>query len=346
MGERLHIFLFKFVMIVSISVSLFIGISSANNLDSEVMTYYVMLEPDMEGNAYFQINIQNFDYNKSKIFGIATLKPNVKNCTLRDGNKSYEYHVDPRNTSINIIYNDGKIETVGYFVGSSAELDFFGHSYCGVPVPAYKQFILTTYNIKKKNISNFDIKFYDSNFNSEVHYNRYPFDWYKFTYNIIFLNETFVYLTVSPANPDNFYEVGVSLNHTYKNKTGFDSEEEISPVYNGIYKTNFETNRNESIDSINIIYTRKTGLAKISFYILCILLVFYMLCIIFSNKMHRELNAMLFGTFLTIHTFSSSVGLANKPIWLDTLSYFEMLFYIDSFLIIVYFAIIVKKLRE
>ena len=343
MSERLHIFPFKFMIIVSIFLSLFIGISSANDSDSEIMTYYVMIEPDMGGNAYFQINVQDFNYNKSKIFGIAILKPNVKNHTYIGGIKSYEYEVNTPNASIDIIYNDGIIETVGNYGG---ELDLWGHSYNDVPIPIQKYFILAPNGMKNKKISNFDMKFYDSNFNSEVYYYKYPFDWYKFTYNIIFLNETSVYLTVLPANPNNLYEVGVSLNHTYKNKTDFNFEEEISPVYDGIYKANFETNRNESIDSINIIYTRKTGLAKISFYILCILLLFYTLCIIFSNKIPKELNAIVFGTFLTIYTFSSSIGFANEPLWLDTLSYFDILFRIDLILIIIYFYILVIKWGE
>ena len=192
------------------------------------------------------------------------------------------------------------------------------------------------------------MKFYDSNFNSEKHYDKYPFDYYNFTYDIAFLNESFVVLTISPINPNNFYDIDVSLTHVYKNKNGLNFEEKIDPVYDGVYRINFKTEKNESLDEIKIVYTRKMGLPLISYYVL-VILVLLMICIFISNllfKIPKELNAIVFGTFLTVYTFSSSIGYAYKPSWLVTISYFDIIFIINSILISSYFILLVTKWKD
>ena len=287
------------LIILIFFISFFVGVSTANNSNQNIITYYVLIEPDLEGNAYFQINVQNFDYNSSKIFGIAQFEPNVENYTSIDGQKSYDYEINSPNTAIDIYYDDGKIETIDYYSG---ELEFLGDFYFDLPVMSQKFYVATTDKMEREKISNFVIKFYDISFHSDRNYEKYPFDDYTFTYDIIFLNESYVSLIISPDNPNNYYNVNVTINHIYKNKFGSDFEEPVDLVYDGTYKINFRTEMNESLDKINIIYTRKNGLAKISFYSLVIIF-FCVSYIVFSNKMSKELNTIVFGTFLTIYTF-------------------------------------------
>lgn len=336
----------NYILILIMIILLFIGVSAANSSNHKDIAYYVLLEPDLEGNAYFHINVQNFNYNNSRIFGIAILAPTVENYTsISENKKFYDYYIITPNANIDILYNNGQIETVNYY---KAELEFLGNFYVDLPVPSQMYYINTTDKIKNENITNFDIKFYDLNYNSVKHYNKYPFDDYNFTYDIIFLNESNVVLTVSPSNPNNFYEINVSLNHIYKNKYGLNFEEQINPVYDGVYKINFKTMKNESVDSINIIYMRKTGLPQISFYVLFLLMISMIgiFFIIYKNKIPKELNAIVFGTFITIYTFSSSIGYAYKPSWLETKSYFDILFIIDTIFILFYFAILIIKWKE
>lgn len=331
----------KTIIILIFITSFFTGICAANNSNQEITTYYALIEPDLEGHAYFQINVHNFNYNQSRIFGIAVLDPNVENYRSSDVEKSYEYIISSPNTSIDIFYNNGKTETIDYY---SPELDFLGDSYFDLPVPSQIFYMNTTDEIKDNNISNFNIKFYDSNFNSEKHYDKYPFDCYNFTYDIAFLNESFVVLTISPINPNNFYDIDVSLNHIYKNENGLNFEEKIDSVYDGVYRINFKTKKKESLDEIKIIYTRKMGLPQISYYVL----VFLIICILLTMliKIPKELNAIVFGTFLTVYTFSSSIGYAYKPSWLVTLSYFDIIFVISSFSILIYFIRLVTKWKD
>lgn len=333
------------LLILSISLILvcsFAGISAANSSERAITTYYASIEPDLEGHAYFQINVQDFNNDNSRIFGIGTFNPTVGNYTYSGVEKSYEYVISIPNTSINILYNNGKIENIYYYSG---EFEFLGNFYFDLPVPSQLFYVKTTDEIKNNNVSNFKIEFYDSNFNSEKNYGKYPFDDYKFTYDITFLNESFVILTVSPINPNNFYKIDVSLNHIYKSKNGTHFEEKMDSIYDGVYRINFKTKNNESLDEINIIYNRKIGLAQISFYVLIILMI-SMICVFrinLSNKIQKELNAVVFGTLLSIYTFSSSIGYAYKPSWLETVSYFDIIFIINSILLMVYFVLLIKK---
>ena len=80
----------KAIIILIFITSFFTGICAANNPNQEITTYYALIEPDLEGNAYFQINVQNFNYNQSRIFGIAVLDPNVGNYSSSGVEKSYE----------------------------------------------------------------------------------------------------------------------------------------------------------------------------------------------------------------------------------------------------------------
>lgn len=321
----------------------FTGICAANISNQEITTYYALIEPDLEGHGYFQFNVQNFNYNQSRIFGISVLDPNVGNYSSSGVENSFDYTITFPNTSIDIFYNNGKTETIDYFSG---ELEYLGVTYENLPVYSQKYYISTTDEMKNNNISNFNMKFYDSNFNSEKHYDKYPFDCYNFTYDIAFLNESFVMLTVSPINPNNFYDIDVSLNHVYKNKNNF--EEKIDSVYDGVYRIDFKTEKNESLDEIKITYTRKMGLSLISFYVLCISAILIILIIIstFWNKIPKELNAIIFGAFLTVHTFSSSIGYAYRPSWLVTLSYFDKMIMFNSLLIIVYFSFLIIKWKD
>jgi len=335
----------KTIIILIFITSFFIGICAANNPNQEITTYYALIEPDLEGHAYFQINVQNFNYNQSRIFGIGVLDPNVENYSSSGVEMSYDYPIIVPNASIDIFYNNGKTETVDYYSG---ELERLGSSYFNLPVYSQIYYLDATDEIKDNNISNFNIKFYDSNFNSEKHYDKYPFDCYNFTYDIAFLNESFVVLTISPINPNNFYDIDVSLTHIYKNKNGLNFEEKIDSVYDGVYKINFKTEKNESLDVIKIIYTRKMGLPLISYYVL-VILGLLMICIFISNflfKIPKELNAIVFGTFLTVYTFSSSIGYAYKPSWLETLSPFDTIFFINLILILAYFILLITKWKD
>lgn len=334
------------IIILLMWITLFVGVGAANSSNQKDTTYYASLEPDLEGNAYFHIHVQNFNHQNSRIFGIGMLI-SVENCTsVNETTTFYDLPIITPDANIDVLYNDGQIETVNYYEG---ELIFLGNDYCDdYPIPSQMYYINVTDKIRQDNITDFDIKFYDSSYNSEKHYNLYPFDNYLFVYDIIFLNESNVMLSVSPSNPNNFYEINVSLNHTYKDKYGFNYEEQVNKVYDGIYKTNFKTEKNELVDRINIIYTRKTGLPKISFYVLFILMISMLIIfpIVFKNKIPRELNATIFGTFLTIYTFSSSIGYSYRPTWLKTASYFDILFIIDLIFIIAYFIILVIKWNE
>lgn len=323
----------------------FTGICAANNPNQEITTYYALIEPDLEGHAYFQFNVQNFDYNQSRIFGISVLDPKVENYSSSGVEKSFDYSIIVPNTNIDIFYNNGKTETINYFSG---ELEYLGVTYENLPVHSQMYYISTTDEMKNNNISNFNIKFYDSNFNSEKYYDKYPFDCYNFTYDIAFLNESFVMLTISPINPNNFYDIDVSLNHIYKNENRLNFEEKIDSVYDGVYRIDFKTKKNESLDEIKITYTRKMGLSLISFYVLVIsaILIICILTINFLIKIPKELNAIVFGTLLTVHTFSSSIGYAYRPSWLVTLSLFDIMIIINSICILAYFLFLVIKWKD
>ncbi|MCQ1534834.1 hypothetical protein FTO70_03835 [Methanosarcina sp. KYL-1] len=332
----------KTIIILIFITILFVGVCAANSPNKEIPTYYALIEPDLEGHAYFQINVQNFDYNQSRIFGISVFKPYVENYKSEGANESYEINIQSPDASIDIFYNNGKIETIDNFSG---EFEFLGDSYFNLPVPSQIYYVNTTDEMKNNNISNFNIKYYDSNFNSKKHYDKYPFDYYNFTYDIAFLNESFVMLTISPINPNNFYDIDVLLNHVYKNKNGQSFEEKIDSVYDGVYKINFETKNNESLDEIKITYTRKMGLSQVSFFVLAFLIILILISI-FAIKIPQELNAIVFGTFLTIYTFSASIGYAYKPSWLNGLSWFDGIFIVSTFLIIIYFILLVRKWKE
>lgn len=342
MNMKYNIISLKVSVILVLLMVGFIGVSAADDSNQKVTTYYALIEPDLEGNAYFQINVQNFNYNNSRILGIALLNSPVENYTTSSENKSYDFHAISPNTIIDIFYGDGTIETINTY---SPEFEFLGDSYFDLPVLSQTYYINATDEMKTKNISNFEIKYYDSNIDSDDDYENYPFDSYSFTYDISFLNNTNVMLTVSPVNPNNFYAIDVLLNHSYKNRYGSNFEEPINLVYDGVYKIDFTTKENESIDKININYRRESGLAQVSYYVLVILAILLVLLILidFLNKLPKELNAIIFGTFLTIHTFASSIGYSHKPSWIDTSTIFDKLFLFDSVLITIYFLIITIK---
>ena len=342
MHMKIHIFSFKVATILILFTLFFIGVSAANNSNQKVTTYYALIEPDLEGNAYFQINVQNFNYNNSRILGIALLNSPVANYTTSGRKRSYDLHTNSPNTTIDILYDGGTIETISNY---SPEFEFLGNSYFGLPVPSQVYYITTTDEMKTKKISNFNIKYYDSNIYSGDDYENYPFDSYSFTYDISFLNNTNVMLTVSPVNPNNFYSIDVLLNHSYRNRYGSNFEEPINPVYDGVYKIDFITKENESINKLNIIYRREGGLAQVSYYVLVILAILLVLLILidFLNKLPKELNVIIFGIFLTVYTFASSIGYSHKPSWIDTSTIFDKLFLFDSVLIAIYFLIITIK---
>ena len=294
---RYHLFLLKMSVILILLTLFSIGVSAASDSNQNVTSYYVSIEPDLEGNASFQINVQNFNYDNPRVLGIGFFDKSAEDLPIVDGKIYRDVTFNPPNPIIDIFYGDGKIETISTYVG---ELELLNKPHGNIPdfLPLY--YINATDEMKNKKISNFDINFYDSNINSENEYPKYPFDSHSFTYDISFLNNAIVMLTVLPANPNNFYGVDVSLNHIYKNQYESNFEEPINPVYDGVYKIKFNTDEGELVDKINIIYHRERGLAQISFYILFILSILLILFIPFTffRTIPKELKVVVVGIFL------------------------------------------------